>query len=340
MERTYTFHVIGMHCDACVLLTESELTDTPDIVRACSNLADCTVEVTGMFGEREPREIAATLTGVLSKHGYSLVTERPASRKRWGEFLYAAPIAGAFIAAFIALQKAGLVNLVTASDVTYGTAFVVGVIASLSTCMAVVGGLVLSMSATWAKQGRKAAPQILFHAGRLVSFFLLGGAIGALGAAFQLSGTSAFILALLVGAVMLALGVNLLDIWGGARKFRIPMPKAISGRALKVTSLNHALAPLLVGVVTFFLPCGFTQSMQVYTLSTGSFLRGGLTMLAFALGTLPVLALVSFGSFSIERSRYKGVFFKTAGLVVIIFALFNLLSAFAAAGLIRPIFNL
>ncbi|MBP6911491.1 sulfite exporter TauE/SafE family protein [Patescibacteria group bacterium] len=48
-----------------------------------------------------------------------------------------------------------------------------------------------------------------------------------------------------------------------------------------------------MGIGTFFLPCGFTQSMQVYTLSTGSFLAGGLTMLSFALGTLPMLLLLS-----------------------------------------------
>ena len=97
--------------------------------------------------------------------------------------------------------------------------------------------------------------------------------------------------------------------------------------------------PLLVGVATFFLPCGFTQSMQLYTLTTGSFLQGGLTMLAFALGTLPVLALMSFSSFSVQTSGKKGIFFKTAGLIVILFALFNIINSLAAAGFISPLSN-
>ena len=63
------------------------------------------------------------------------------------------PVAVAFGVGFVLLQKAGIVNLVQTGTVTYGTAFVVGIIASLSTCMAVVGGLVLSMSATFAKEG-------------------------------------------------------------------------------------------------------------------------------------------------------------------------------------------
>ena len=242
----------------------------------------------------------------------------------WNEFLYAIPITLAFVIAFVALQKAGLVNLITASTVSYGTAFVIGIIASLSTCMAVVGGLVLSMSATFAKEGQKTKPQLLFHGGRIVSFFVLGGVIGTLGATFHLSTIATLILGIAVGVVMLILGINLLDIFDRTKKWQFTMPRFLSRRAHNTTELTHTLTPLLVGLATFFLPCGFTQSMQLYTLTTGSFLKGGLTMLAFALGTLPVLALISFSSFSVEKSRQKGVFFKTAGLIIILFALFVL----------------
>ena len=62
-------------------------------------------------------------------------------------------------------------------------------------------------------------------------------------------------------------------------------------------------------------------------------------MLSFALGTLPVLALVSFSSFSVEKSARKGVFFKTAGLIVILFALFNITNSLVAAGYLSPLFN-
>ncbi|MEK7101282.1 MAG: sulfite exporter TauE/SafE family protein, partial [Patescibacteria group bacterium] len=74
-------------------------------------------------------------------------------------------------------------------------------------------------------------------------------------------------------------------------------------------------------------------------LTTGSFLEGALTMTIFALGTLPVLALLSFSSLSIKKMQ-TGVFYKTAGLVVIFFGLFNLMSSLVAAGLISPLFSL
>ena len=117
------------------------------------------------------------------------------------------------------------------------------------------------------------------------------------------------------------------------------MPKFMAKHTVEVSKVNHTLTPFVVGIVTFFLPCGFTQSMQIYTLSTGNFWVGGLTMLSFALGTLPVLALVSFSSFSIQNSSKSGIFFKSAGLVVIMFALFNLINGLVAGAVIPPVFN-
>ena len=337
--KTYTFHVHGMHCNACVLMIESTLVDFPNISKVKSSLKDHMVEVTGNFDDKALEQIAEELTAPLKVHGYTISVERQVKEKKWSDFKMAVPIAVVFAVLFVVMQKLGLVNLINAGNVTYGTAFVIGIIASLSTCMAVVGGLVLSMSATFAKEGDKVRPQLMFHGGRIISFFVFGGIIGAIGAAFTLSTSVSFVLSLLIGIVMLILGINLLDVFPWAKKLQPSMPKFIAKHAHGVSKFNHTLTPLLVGIATFFLPCGFTQSMQLYTLTTGSFLSGGLTMLIFALGTLPVLALVSFSSFSIKNSSKSGIFFKTAGLVVIMFALFNVINSLAVVGIIPPVFN-
>ena len=338
-SQTYTLHVTGMHCNACTILTESEAKDLSYIRDAKSDLNKHTMEVSGDFGSRTPAVVAAELTALLSKHGYSVSTEKQTQIINWSEFVYALPIAAAFVALFIVLQKLGIVNLVTTSNVTYGTAFVIGMIASVSTCMAVVGGLVLSMSANFAKEGDKVRPQLLFHIGRLVSFFVLGGVIGAVGSAFQLGATGTFALSLIVGIVLLILGVNLLDVFPWVRKLQPTMPKFMGSRVQSLKNVNHTLTPVLLGAATFILPCGFTQSMQIYALSTGSFLTGALTMTAFALGTLPVLALLSFSSLGIQNKAQSGTFFKTAGLVVIFFGLFNIINSLVAAGIINPLFS-
>ncbi len=337
--QKYIFHVNGMHCNACTLLIEGELGELPTISQVKSSLKDHTVEVTGDFGAKTIEEIAKELSQPLIAHGYSLSVQKVERETKWGEFKIAIPLALGFAILFVLLQKMGIVNLVNSENINYGTAFVIGIIASLSTCMAVVGGLVLSMSATFAKEGDRVRPQLMFHIGRIVSFFILGGVIGAIGSAFTLSTTATFVLGLLIAIVMLILGINLLDTFHWAKKLQPSMPKFIAKYAHGLSKFNHSLTPLIVGVATFFLPCGFTQSMQLYTLTTGSFLNGGLTMLAFALGTFPVLALISFSSYSIKNNSKSGIFFKTAGLVVILFALFNLINSLVVIGLLPPVFN-
>ena len=346
-----------MHCNACVLLTETELNDHALVENAIANLNGCCVEVVGNFENKSEEDIAKEFSALVEKHGYKISTEKEKEIKntpsfsgtsgasggakvsKWADFKIALPIALGFLILFVLLQKAGLINLVNSGNVTYGTAFAIGIIASLSSCMAVVGGLLLSMSATFAKEGDKVKPQIMFHGGRLVSFFVLGGIIGAIGGAFTLSATLSFAISLVIAVVMLILGINLLDVFLWAKRLQPSMPRFITRRAHGVSKINHTLTPLLVGIATFFLPCGFTQSMQLYTLTTGSFLSGGLTMFAFALGTLPVLGLISFSSSSIQNSSKSGIFFKSAGLIVIMFAIFNLINSLVAIGFISPIFN-
>ncbi len=328
-----------MHCTSCVALTESELAEVPEVSRAKASLADLSVEVTGEFGDKAPEHVARDLSEVLKPHGYTLALERQKHHAKWSDFTRALPIAAAFIALFIILQKLGIVNLVTTADVGYGTAFLIGLIASVSTCMAIVGGLALSISANFAKEGDAVRPQALFHAGRLISFFVLGGTIGALGAVFQLGTTGTFVLNLIVALVLIVLGINLLDVFPWMKKLQLTLPSALGKRIHGLKRVNHTLTPFLLGIATFFLPCGFTQSMQLYTLTTGSFLEGALIMSAFALGTLPVLALLSFSSLGIHTKAQSGIFFKSAGLIVIFFGLFTLLGALVAAGIIPPLWN-
>ncbi|MDP2815690.1 MAG: sulfite exporter TauE/SafE family protein, partial [Rectinemataceae bacterium] len=315
-----------MHCKSCIALTEGELTDLPEVTHAESSLKTHTIDVTGDFGDRTPEQIAQLLTEPLKRHGYSVHLEKQPHKVRWADFTYAVPIAAVFVAIFIVLQKLGIVNLVGTGEMTYTTAFVIGLVASVSTCMAVVGGLVLSMSANYAKEGEAVRPQVLFHIGRLVSFFVLGGVIGVLGSVFQLGGTGTFVLSFIVAIILLILGLNLLDVFPWTKKFIPTLPSSFGKGVRGLKGATGALTPLLIGAATFILPCGFTQSMQLYTLTTGSYLEGALTMFVFALGTLPVLALLSFSALSIKKMQ-TGVFYKTAGLVVIFFGLFNLVNS-------------
>ena len=333
-----TLYVNGIHCQACVVLIDDILGSVPGVTQAKSDLARKQVVLTGDFTDT-PDELAARLTPLIAQHGYTLSTEVANHRTKWNEFTYAVPIAAAIVGLFIGLQKLGLINLIGSGEVSYTTALIIGLVASTSSCLAVVGGLVLSVAAASAKAGGRSSSQFLFHSGRLVGFFILGGALGAIGKSFTLGFYGNLTLSLVVALVMFSLGLNLLEIFPKFQKLRLSLPASFGKIITKNTSLTHMLAPLLLGVATFFLPCGFTQSMQLYTLTTGDFWKGALTMLTFALGTLPVLAVLSFTSFSIMSKPWRGAFFKTTGLVVITLALLNLSQSLAVAGIFPPLIS-
>lgn len=340
MNTSHTFYVDGMHCNACVVLTEDLLSELPYITSVKADLNSLSVTVSGEFGNKTPADIARELTEPMQKHGYHIVTEKPAQQASWSDFRIAAPIGIAAIIVFILLQKIGIVHWAQAREITPGTAMVVGVIASLSTCMAVVGGLVLSLSATYSRAQQRIVPQTLFHIGRLISFAVLGGVLGTIGARFTFGPISSAILGIFVGLVLLVLGINLLDIFPSAKKLQLALPKKLGHHALSVQQINSTLTPFLLGAVTFFLPCGFTQSMQLYALTTGTFVGGMSTMFFFALGTLPVLLLLSFTSVGMKSPRTRSIFFKSAGTLVIFFAVINILASLTTLGLIPPFLTL
>lgn len=338
-NKEYTFYSNEMHCKACVFLTESELKECAGVSHVKSNLKTKTVVVSGNFVETTQEELLEKFSHILKPHGYTLSLKKKLEGGGWSDFRVALPFAFLFLLFFFFLQKIGLLQFVKPGGTSYSTAFFVGIVASLSSCMAVVGGLLLSLSATFSKSGEKIKPQLLFHFGRILSFFVLGGVIGALGSAFILSPLMTFILNFLIGLVMLILGINLLAIFPWASKLQPTMPKFISHSAFSISKLNYIFMPLLAGIATFFLPCGFTQSMQLFTLSTGSFFAGGFTMFAFALGTFPALAVVSFTSLRMQPKTAR-IFFKTAGIIVIAFASINILNSLVVLGVLPPFFNL
>lgn len=89
---------------------------------------------------------------------------------------------------------------------------------------------------------------------------------------------------------------------------------------------------MIMGSLTFFLPCGFTQAMQLFAISSGSALTGALTMGIFALGTTPGLIGIG-GLTSMVKGVFAKTFFRFAGVVVIVLAFFNVSNGYNLAGL-------
>ena len=332
------FSVEGMHCAACELLIEKNLSKFKGVksVDVVLNQNKVYLELEeGIDSER----IRQDLSSLIEPDGYRLIAGNELIKEKinYKDLIIGALIAVLFLVGFLLLQTTGLFSLQSSQEITLPFVFFVGVLASISTCMAVVGGLCISISSNYAKEN-KFKPLAMFHISRIIGFFVLAGIIGLLGSAFVLTQLSSLVLSLILFVVMVIMGISLLDIFPWSKRLQISMPKFLSQKALNVQDRQGFLTPVLLGLVTFFLPCGFTQSMQIYSLGTGSFLNGALTMLFFALGTFPVLGLISFASVKLSKTFQSGIFFKTAGFLVLLFGAYNLFNALVAFGVIVPTF--
>src|SRR5262249_21699346 len=98
----------------------------------------------------------------------------------------------------------------------YGLLFVIGLIASDSSCIAVTDGVLVAVAAKYNEAStnltaaQRLKPLVYFNAGRILSYTLLGGAVGALGSALTLSPDVNGVLTILASLVMVLLGLQML----------------------------------------------------------------------------------------------------------------------------------
>lgn len=334
--NTYTFHVSGTHCASCKIFIEDTLNEQDFIRNARVDLKKEILQIE-TDDNQTPDELAKILTSKIQLNGYVVSVKKAPKEKLNGDVIWKAlPIGFGFLILFFLFQKSGILNIGIGGQATSVTSFIIGLIASVSSCLAIVGGLVLSLSAKISQDNISDTKTfVLFHAGRLISFAVLGGVLGAIGNVIGINFTLTAILGLLASVVMLLLGLNLVGVFA---KNKIALPSGLFNFFRKIE--HKIFTPLILGFATFFLPCGFTQSMQVSALSSGSFMSGLLIMFAFALGTLPMLVFLSFGSASFAHGKHAPLFFKSAGIVVIGLGLFALLAGLAGLGIINPLFNI
>ncbi len=327
-----------MHCKSCEILVEKKLSEIPEISRSEVNHKKGMAEI--YFSEKVDM---GKIEKAVRESGYEIGENKKQTflsdnihdyKDLFIAFLILLGIY--FVFKYVDFN----IDLGSDSPSSLPIVFLIGLTAGVSTCMTLVGGLVLGISARHAEKHPEATtvekfrPHIFFNLGRVIGFGLLGGILGFIGSAFQISGTVTGVLIMAVGLVMVILGLQLTGMFPKLNNFNITLPKGLS-RLLGIKEhekeYNHKNS-LILGALTFFLPCGFTQAMQIYALSTGSFTRGALIMAIFALGTMP--GLLGVGGFT---SLIKGVFakrfFKFAGLVVIFLALFNISNGFRLLGL-------
>jgi sulfite exporter TauE/SafE/copper chaperone CopZ len=331
----------GMHCPSCELLVEEKIKEVAQVKSADVNHK--TGEAVIYYDGAIPA--IGLLNKAITEAGYSVGQSAylPFLTRDKREYASLGVAFFFLMALFLVLKGLGLTNInltPSLSNPSWGLIVVIGLVAGFSTCMALVGGLSLGLSTKFlenhpnATSAEKFRPHIYFIIGRILSYGFLGGLLGVLGTVFRFSSAANGILTILVGIVMLVMGLQLINIFPRLSKFKITLPKGIA-RFFGISQKNKEYSPeraMVLGGLTFFLPCGFTQAMQLYAISTGSFGSGALVMGLFALGTAPGLLSIG-GVTSLVKGKFKERFFKVAGLAIIFFALFNLNNGYTLASL-------
>ncbi len=218
------------------------------------------------------------------------------------------------------------------------TVFVLGLVAASSSCIAVSGGLLLSSAAKFNERYGSATrvdhlrPVALFIIGRLVSYGLLGGLIGLLGKALSPSPLITGLITIAAALYMFVMGLEMLQLAPRWLKRLMPrVPNSIAHRIMDAEGKEHPIMPMALGAATFFLPCGFTQALQLYALTTGSFVTSASLLFAFALGTAPALFALGWASSSL-KGKLGNFFFQFSGALVIVLGLWNIQNGFTMAG--------
>jgi sulfite exporter TauE/SafE len=205
--------------------------------------------------------------------------------------------------------------------------FVTGLTGGFGHCIGMCGPLVASYSV--ALGGRSMLPHVLYHAGRVTTYALMGTAAGLAGSFVGVAGR----IEALQRGVMLAAGAGVV-LMGFALARLLPGMKRLEKWALtgglvsRVTRLFSGSAgagacyPL--GLVLGFIPCGLVYTallaaaraaMEARSHAAGLLTGGGL-MLVFGLGTTPSLLL--FGRLVHEMgARLRGRLYRLSGLVMV-----------------------
>lgn len=285
----HTLYVKGMHCKSCEIV----------IKKWINEIEWCHVEALShrtwkLIVDMKDEDALADIKQAIAEAGYETSGEKEShkaffTKEKARNLLWLLPA----LLLLAILFRTNVNGLIPQYDkLTFGIALVVGLVASISTCLAVTGGIVVGYTES-VDTKNNIRTQAKFHIGRLIAFVIGWAILGMLGQNFQWSIRFNVIFSVIVGIVLAYIGLQLLWLVPNITKLWFHLPGWISKPIYHLK--NPKFAPL-VGALTFFLPCGFTQSMQLLALQSSDPLKGAMIMAGFAIGTIPVLFGIGLGS--------------------------------------------
>jgi len=312
-----TLYIKGMHCPSCEILITDKFKEMSNVTAVKSNFQKQEAEV--YFSGHLDQE---TINKNIKPFGYEIrdrqdksFNEEPMSKK----IIEASLITVGLILIYLIVKE---INIIPSINITgnlnWLTVLFLGLVASVSTCMATSGALFLS---TIGKKTNNLKQAVYFSLGRIISYSIFGFLAGLVGSVIITNFKFGSGLTLLAAIFMILLSLDMLHILS----FSSIVPFGVSSNVFR--KLEHLLikdphkSAFFLGMITYFLPCGFTQATQVYALGLASSWQSALTMAIFALGTAP--AIIFIGSLrGLLKSTFYQYFMKTVAVGVLILGVY------------------
>ncbi len=214
-------------------------------------------------------------------------------------------------------------------DITLFTLFLIGFFGG-GHCVGMCGGLSSAFALQLPPHIKRFWLILLLNTGRISSYVSIGLLLGALGQiGISLDQTRWLQNGLFVAAhiLLLLLGLYLAGLSHAATKVESlgrPIWRRLNPLLNKLLPIQSIPACFGVGLLWGWLPCGLVYSASLYALGSGSAAKGGLYMLAFALGTLPNLLAMGFFAVQLKNVLQKRSVRLAAGLLVVAWAAWQL----------------
>lgn len=341
--KTKRLRIGGMTCINCQNKIERKLQNTAGIQSAKVSYSAGTAAITYDTDIISLKDIC----GIIGELDYTVLTgneQQEPSISRVVGFLVI------IVSLYILLQQFDALNQLVPSQLAdtkmgYGMLFVIGLITSIH-CIAMCGGINLSQciphkDAPLEKKSRFSTlfPAFLYNLGRVISYTVIGFVLGFTGLLFGGGSGSGLpvmaqgVLKLLAGVFMVIMGINMLGLFPWLRRLQPRMPRIFARKMNK--EKVESKSPFIVGLLNGLMPCGPLQSMQIVALASGNPLVGGLSMLLFSLGTVPLM--LGLGSIvSAFGRKFAQKVINVGAVLVVVLGLAMLAQGGSLSGLLPP----
>ena len=322
--RTERLRIEGMQCSGCQTTIEEAITTLGGVLAVRARFAESDVEVryddtalqlSHILRAIEESGYVPTTVGLAVPAGAA----KPAVTGTILKYLLVFLGVGTLVYGGIAIMP-GVMGKMHDPNVGRLMMVLVGFLTGFH-CIGMCGSFVVSYTTAGAPRSWPSliAAHALYGAGKTLSYALIGGAFGALGAVLTITPFMRGVVAIVSGVYLMLWGIRMLKLFTGLTWLNWAFPQALM-RGVH-GSIRRQPRPLVIGLFSGFLfGCGALQAMYILAAGTGNPVEGATLLALFGLGTLGPLLGFGFFAHALSR-RVLSELLRVSGLLVLVMGL-------------------